>query len=197
MFVRLARDGTWLLVRRVKTVDGQPAPDQPAALDTLLAGGVNGTLPRLRELADENARYNLGHIERNFNDPTWVLRVFDRREPPSLPVQGRSARARSSTDERDTPTLIRGRAARRPDRTGLSRSTRPATSPRPRSACDSIASPPHRRDVRPRRARRRVVPLTMSERYVRGRETVTCTASYSNFRRFETSGRLIPPKPDR
>ncbi len=67
LFVRVPREDTWLLARRVKDVDGRPPAETSAALDTFLAGGIAAPLPRLRALADGNARYNLGHIERNFN----------------------------------------------------------------------------------------------------------------------------------
>jgi hypothetical protein len=42
-----------------------------------------------------------------------------------------------------------------------------------------------------------LVPTTMSESYrerVPRGESVECRASYSNFRRFETSVRMLPPK---
>jgi hypothetical protein len=40
------------------------------------------------------------------------------------------------------------------------------------------------------------VPLTMHERYLRGAEDeiVECTARYSNYRRFETSARVMIPR---
>jgi hypothetical protein len=122
----------------VKRVDGRSVTDQSTALDALIGPGIDASLPRLRALADQNARYNLGHIERNFNDPTWVLRVFD---PDIRPRFRFTSRGTDTIEyrERDTPTLIRGRGAK----------------------------------------------------------LVTGTATYSNFRRFETSGRLIVPKPDR
>ena len=197
MFVRIERDHTWLLVRRVKTVDGQRASEPAAALDTFLAGGVNRTLPRLRELADENARYNLGRIERNFNDPTWVLRIFD------AGIRDRFRFKEEAPDtieyrERETPTLIRGRG-REPARSHGTVTLNAAgaiTETTLSVRFDDVAA-----DLTTTFGMDAhvgvTVPLTMSERYTRRDETVTCTATYSNFRRFETSGRLITPKLDR
>ena len=197
MFVRIERDHTWLLVRRVKTIDSKPAPDQSAALDTLLADGVNGTLPRLRELADENARDNLGHIERNFNDPTWVLRVFDAGIRHRFRFEEKGP-GTIEYRERETPTLIRGRG-REPARSRGTVTLNAAgaiTETTLSVRFDGITA-----DLTTRFGVDAhvgiTVPLTMSERYTRRDETVTCTATYSNFRRFETSGRMIPPKPNR
>jgi len=38
------------------------------------------------------------------------------------------------------------------------------------------------------------VPVEMKELYERRIEVLTCTATYSNFRRFETAARILPPK---
>jgi hypothetical protein len=38
------------------------------------------------------------------------------------------------------------------------------------------------------------VPSRMEERYDDSGESTTCSARYSNFRRFETSGRLVTPE---
>jgi hypothetical protein len=69
---------SWLTVRQVLAVDGAPVSDSRERLQRTLhdTTGPDRVLA-LRRLRDEGARFNLGRIERNFNDPTLVLQFMD------------------------------------------------------------------------------------------------------------------------
>ena len=75
LFIRAESDATWLTVRDVISVDGEPVPRR---LPTLLASS-NVWIRDLRALSQENGRYNIGAIYRNFNDPTLALSFLDSR----------------------------------------------------------------------------------------------------------------------
>ncbi len=64
-------DGMWIMTRRVYQVDGRaveaPTPPLEGAKTEAEA------LARMRELADENSRWNIGRIVRNVNTPTLPL----------------------------------------------------------------------------------------------------------------------------
>ena len=66
-------DGAWLTVRDVISVDGKPVARR---LPTLLAS-PNVWIRDLRALSQENGRYNIGAIYRNFNEPTLALSFLD------------------------------------------------------------------------------------------------------------------------
>jgi hypothetical protein len=65
----------WIGYRDVMQVDDKPVADRPDRLLRLLtSASVDRT--KLKEIADESARYNVGPIRRNFNVPTTVLFFF-------------------------------------------------------------------------------------------------------------------------
>ena len=108
----VAGDGGWLSVRDISKVDGK---DVEAGDD--LRGLLNrGSMARIgRALADRNARYNIGSVTRNFNDPMLALVILDPKHQSRFRFERRDV---VTTDagtlvtlaftERDRPTLILG-----------------------------------------------------------------------------------------
>ena len=85
-FVGLDRRRAWLTVRNVLAVNGSPVRDSATRLDRALAGEPDQAWMRLRILADASARYNIGGISRNFNDPTLALMFRGLAAPAAIQV---------------------------------------------------------------------------------------------------------------
>lgn len=65
--------GIWMSVHDVQTVDGRPVSGRQDVRELLRShpiGDVGGLV------AEANARYNLGRVSRNFNEPTLALLLF-------------------------------------------------------------------------------------------------------------------------
>ncbi len=108
----VAGDGGWLSVRDISKVDGKEVETGDD-----LRGLLNrGSMARIgRALADRNARYNIGSVTRNFNDPMLALVILDPKHQGRFRFERRDV---VTTDagtlvtlaftERDRPTLILG-----------------------------------------------------------------------------------------
>ena len=104
----------WFLFRDVYEVDGNMVRDRQARLEKLFLQAPADALARARAIADEGARFNLGHGTRNFNVPTLALTVlhpsvqarfaFERRG--LVRVDGREF-VEVAFRETSSPTLIR------------------------------------------------------------------------------------------
>jgi hypothetical protein len=71
----LPADQEWIAVHDVAVVDGQPVADRES-LQALLQ---RGPLESVRhDVIARNARYNIGSVARNFNEPTLALLVLER-----------------------------------------------------------------------------------------------------------------------
>jgi len=108
----VAGDGGWLSVRDILKVDGK----EVEAGDDLRGLLNRGSMARIgRALADRNARYNIGSVTRNFNDPMLALVILDPKHQGRFRFERRDV---VTTDagtlvtlaftERDRPTLILG-----------------------------------------------------------------------------------------
>ncbi len=201
----------WMAIRDVAAVDGEPADDGPDvrhALRTLPPYDVAESLKRY------NSRFNLGRIFRNFNEPTLSLRVldddhrdrfsFDRKQEER---KGDSLLVTLAFSEKRTPTLIRGAtkgnvfskgelildaATGRVTRTTFTGKIGPVE-----MELTTVYAADDRLDM--------WVPVLFRERYqysgtadgangrsgAAEREEIVCEAKYSNFRRFETSARIV------
>jgi hypothetical protein len=212
-FMWLPGEKTWLAVRNVLTVDGRAIDNSQQRLDRLLAGSVPIGVARLRQLRDEGARFNLGSIRRNFNDPMLPLRFL---EPESQPrfkfalageekVNG-AATSKVTFEEEGRPTVIQDNGRDRPSHgalwiaaDGSVMRTRLEVGDRLRGLTASVSVDYNREpklDL--------LVPVTMHELYMAISSTDTsgplgavserieCEARYSNYRRFETSTRIVP-----
>ena len=213
LFLWLADARSWLAVRNVLSVDGQAIGDSARRLDRLLASTAPIGITRLRQLASESARYNLGHIGRTFNDPLLAVRFL---EPDSqrrfkLTLQGEEMVdgvrvSKIAFDEKASPTVIQDNGRDRPARgmiwiaeDGAIVRTRLEVGDRLRGYTTSIVVD-YQRDPK----LEMLVPMTMHEKYMQIMNTYTigplgpvgeridCEATYSNFRRFETAARIVP-----
>jgi hypothetical protein len=191
----------WMAVHDVADVDGRPVGDR----DDLRAEIRRGALtPAVRRIADRNARFNIGSVARNFNEPTFGLRVLEAARvknftftlKPVAPVTGGPALAVMTFTERERPTLVRGPV----DSvfasgelvvealTGRVHHTRMTWHDSALSA-DLVTD----YSLEPKLAL--WLPTTFAERYSMGGrslqlEETRCVSTYSNYRRFETGGRI-------
>lgn len=112
-------DTPWQLHRDVVAVDGVAVADRADRLVRLFADPRADVGRRLREITDESARLNLGHVTRNINVPTFPLLVlhpahrgrFRIREAAPTVEDGLAAR-RLIFSERGRPRVIRGQYGR-------------------------------------------------------------------------------------
>jgi hypothetical protein len=195
----LPADNEWVAVRDVLDVDGQPVA-QREELRTLLAKGgeIRGLIS---QVIARNARYNIGSTTRNFNEPTLPLLLvgekrvndvkFDRR---AVEREGADTLAVLAFEERGRPTLVRGPEGSLPAKgeitlepgTGIVRKTtfeldRPGVKVR---LITTYAREPKLGLW---------LPDVFTERYASEgpiSEVVMCEAKYTNYRRFEVTGRI-------
>ena len=200
----------FMTVRSTARVDGRAMSGaHERVLEALASTTVATRDDRLRALATEGARYNLGPVGRTFNDPTLALMFLT----PEL-------RGRFSFTRGETSTL-RGQ---RVQRLVFREVTRPSLI---RDERDNIDGEIHgalavgddgrvleselvvnvRNHVEARVHVRYAaqpslqmwLPESMDEDYRsdegagRGMTLITCTARYSGYRRFETSARILTP----
>jgi hypothetical protein len=222
LFTWLPDERTWLTVRTILTVNGAPIPNSKDRLNGALADLGPGRTTRLRRLRDEGARFNIGRIFRNFNDPTLVLQFLDPVDQPrfAFSIVGAEKLNGINTwkvafEEVARPTIIRNELGGDVPSSGLvwiSRSDNAVARP---NLTINYAAQNTRIDIVVDYGRNRGldmwVPIRMEERYHRNaimnsaprampyrlgtaRERIECVATYSDFRRFETSAKVVPPQ---
>lgn len=205
--VKVERAHGWLGFRDVVEVDGRSVTDRDDRLVRLLTSPAH-RYDEAQRLTAESARFNIGRVERNFNVPTTVLFFFtaDRQERFKFSAKAVLPDGSWEIGYRETqqPTLIRTPEGRSVPSDG-SIWVNPADGTILRTVLRvggvGIGAPKGVRgagsiDV----AYRRVAPLdmwlpeSMLERFETkerdGRETVTGTATYTNYRQFQTSVRI-------
>jgi hypothetical protein len=204
LFVRLPGQGlAWISARNVLEVDGTPVADSHDRLERAIKGDAAGLAERLLSVADEGARFNIGRIERNFNDPILPLLFLDSEYQPRFKfrleededVNGVRA-SKIAFRETGRPTVIRETGGRNLDMAGAVwvRLDGDAVVVRTEiSARSSRMSFTIRVDYRRDDKLDMWIPSRMEERYKypNADEQIDCIAEYSNARRFETSGRII------
>ncbi len=106
----LPADAEWIAVRDVIEVDGEPIKDRED-LRALLAKSERVRL--VKELTSRNARYNLGRVERNFNEPTLPLLLLDAKRTPRIKFDRKRVTREDDVtlavlafEEREPPTLV-------------------------------------------------------------------------------------------
>ena len=196
----LPADDEWIAVHDVAVVDGEPVADREDLRQLLLGREtVRGLAGRI---AARNARFNIGSITRNFNEPTLALLLLDAKRVARVKFERiRVERAGDATivtlkfTERDRPTLVSGSAGPAPAtglivleaETGRVRSTLFFLKDRSTTVTlDTTYTQDAKLDL--------WVPSRFTERYETSvgplREVVTGEATYSNYRRFEVTGRI-------
>jgi len=209
LFMWIPEQAGWLTVRNVLSVDGRDVPDSQARLNEALDDTTTARVTRLRRLLNDNARFNLGQILRNFNYPTLALSYLDPEMQPRFAftpagherVNG-AAVSKVEFDERTRPTVIQENGADRFSQGAIWIADRDGAIVRTRLDLriplkETIASieVDYARDPK----LEMWVPVRMHESYLQSRatminESIDCVATYSHFRRFETSGRIVTPK---
>jgi len=197
----MAADRDWIAVHDIAEVNGRPVPDREDLRQLLQKGAeIRGIT---QKVASRNARFNIGQVFRNFNEPTLALRVldddplrhfsFDRRR---VAPEGEATLVTLSFRERRRPTIVRGEGARNIESRG--ELTIEAGTGRIRRTLFEVAD----RSLRARLETTYAfderlnlwVPSLFTERYDLSRpgekETVRCEATYTNYRRFLTRGRI-------
>jgi hypothetical protein len=114
----LKADRAWIAVHDVAEVDGEPVPDRQA-LQMLIARGATSSV--VAEVARQNARWNLGRIERNFNEPTLALMVLDKERAGNFNFARKAVETVDGVTlvtltftERGRPTIVSSRSRRPP-----------------------------------------------------------------------------------
>lgn len=108
----LPTEGGWVSVRDIALVDGIPVENRDNLRELL----TKATFARIgRQLADRNARYNIGTVSRNVNDPMLALVILDDKHRNRFKFERRRVEPTATGplvtvtfSERDKPTLVRG-----------------------------------------------------------------------------------------
>jgi hypothetical protein len=208
LFLWVAEDRAWLAVRNVLNVNGHPVRGREQRLDRLLTGAAPVRITRLRQLANESTRYNIGSVRRNFNDPMLALRFLepDNQRLFKFALQGQETVDGSPVwkvafEEIDSPTIIQDNGHDRPSRgmiwiaaEGVITRTRLEVGDQ-LSGYTAVIVVDYRRDPK----LDMLVPTTMRESYINTSgplgpvgDHIDCEAQYSKFRRFETAARIVP-----
>jgi hypothetical protein len=207
LFLWLPEERVWLTVRNVLIADGHPVAGSEGRFDSALHATGADRLARLRQVINDNARFNVGRTYRNFNYPTLVLSFLDPAIQPrfKFSLAGRE-RIRGvdawkiNYEERGSPTVIQGDGADLTSRgavwvvaqSGAVVRTQLAITMSP-AAWATVEV-----DYQQNSKLAMWVPAAMHETYMDMlgtvvHERVGGEATYSAFRRFETSGRVVVP----
>jgi hypothetical protein len=197
----LPREASWIAVRDVIAVDGVPRSPQERRVRVAL-DSTDLSVDKLKALATENGRFNIGQIVRTFNEPTLALLFLDDHyrhrfsfTRVSQQTDGTRRTATYEFVERARPTVIQDRQKDVPSRGSVTidegsgevlRTSLELTavSGSLRGTMKVRYEPHDKFDV--------LVPIEMREEYAAGTgEHVNGVATYSEFRRFETAGRVV------
>jgi hypothetical protein len=196
----LPDDGRWFAVRDITAVDGEPVP-QRDDVAALLRQGASARIGRV--IADRNARYNIGGITRNFNDPMFALVILSAKNQSrfrfsrdKITTTADATLVTISFTERDRPTLVQAAD-------GSPVFTRgelviDAGTGRLQQSIISMRAGPTTAQLTTTFTRNEKLdlwlPATMSERYEHSTsartEVVTVESAYTDYRKFETSVRI-------
>jgi hypothetical protein len=197
----LPGDRMWMAYRDVVSVDGVPVADRAERREKFLLSAPSAG--DLKRLADESTRFNIGGVQRNFNEPTLALIFLDPafqprfrfRKEGETSIDG-AAVWKVTFKERRRPTFIRS-----PERDLFAEGAlwiEPETGRVRRTEIhvddeDSHISCEMSVDYREDSRLGLWVPAAMRERYVHARgggEEIRGVATYTNFRRFEVDARI-------
>lgn len=209
LFWILPEDSVWLSIRNVLNVDGRPIPDSKRRLERVLAEpevtsdtAGNGRVSRaakLRALQAESARYDLGPVRRTTGDPTLVLEFllrenqrhfeFTRRDADRMGGDRTAWRLDFKEIERPTVVSIDDQEVMSSGAVWIL--PEDGTVVRTNLTLSATTKPTVSVDVRFKREAKLEmwVPARMEEHYG---PLTSAVATYMNYRRFETSARLVP-----
>lgn len=193
---------SWLGVRDVFEVDGEPVNTDRTRLQSLLGDTTRPLASRVRALADLQAKYNLGDLYRTINVPTLALEFLLPDRQPRFRFKHTGTALFHGTPawivsfvERDRPTIIRTPEERDITSSGT-------------FWIDPVTGAVWRSELRtghiPGRPLHSIIvvsyahnarfdmflPDDMNELYLTGLTRIEGHATYTNFRRFETEVRI-------
>jgi hypothetical protein len=194
----------WIEVRDVIEVDGKPIPDREGRLAALFQPGQPMTAVRVRAIVQENARYNIGPVQRTVNAPTIPLLVLhpdnqgrflftwggEKKLDGVLTVKVTFQEARS-------PTLVRSadEGADMPSAGALWIDRETGEVRRAEMLCGESGETRLNVAYVRHPSFEVMVPRELEENArAQGTSWVEGRCEYSNFRRFETRARLLVPK---
>ena len=199
---RLPDDTAWMGFRDTFSVDGKPVRDREARLERLLSAGSRSALAQAQAVTRENSRYNLGEdiVIRTINVPTMAIGLIRNRPRFSFRKNGEETIDGRRTwmiayKERARPTIIRTPSGRNQPASGFVW----VVSETGEVLKTSLSASDDRIDAfaviiveyRPDPKLGFLVPTHMSESYRRPGSLISAEATYSNFRQFQTSGRVV------
>lgn len=199
VLTRTGDRGVFVGFRDTFEVDGMAVRDRDARLQRLMASGATAQAARI---AAENSRYNLANevVTRNVNVPTFALEVLHPRNHWRLsfrradaPAPGYPQTLDVEFRERERPTLVRRPDGRdNPMRGTIRVGTATGEITRTLLSWDQTKGSV---DVTFGRVDgvEVMVPLVMRETFARDGTSLSAEATYSNYRRFQTTGRIITP----
>src|SRR5262245_28002745 len=193
---------TWLGVREVLEINGEPVTTDRAQVRELLEDTSRPIVSRLRALSDQQAKYNLGELYRTINVPTLPLVFLLPDRQPRFRFKHTGATTFRGTpvwivsyEERDRPTIIKtpeggdvlssgsfwidpatGAVLRTELRAGQ-------TPGRPIPALILVGYAYNSRFEM-------LLPDDMNELYLTGRSRIEAKAKYTNYRRWEAEARI-------
>jgi hypothetical protein len=185
----------WLPFRDVFERDGEKVRDREDRLSSLfLNGSSRSAFEQAKRIMDEGARYNIGDVQRNINQPTLALGFASRQHRVRFDFEEGAREADgtvlafkemlrptfvSTTNGRDLP--VRGKFWVDAETGVIRRSELEAVD----TGLNARITVTYQHDA----TLGMWVPARMDERYRRGRDPVEVigTATYSRFRRFQVS----------
>jgi hypothetical protein len=192
----------WLSFRDIFEVDGTPVSGERGRLERWLRDSRASFSSRARALALDQARYNIGSIVRTINVPLLPLEFLSPGNQKRLRfrLSGRETIGDTPVfvvtfEERDRPTMIRTPEGDDVPATGVLwiepasgrvLKTELRTGDRDRRQVRTTITVSYQ----PNERLSMLVPEAMDERYATGPETITGSARYFNYRRFETDVRI-------
>lgn len=206
-FVGADDSGRAMTVRTVRRVDGKQTPLAAGDVERALSLPAARRVEQLKALADAGARFNLGSLRRNFNDPTLGLLVLSGPYQSKFHYQDDGAEIRNDMTlhrlrfvERDRPTIIRdGRTGGDLPVSGRAWVDADGVTWRTELRVEGKDSVATLRVTYGRDEKLGVlVPRTMDEDYrYRDEGTgrlmfISGDVKYTDYRRFETQARILP-----
>lgn len=200
-FIALPGDAGWLGFRRVTKVGGQAVTDAAASLNTALAAGAQDDYAKARAMLADSARYNLG-TPRTTNLPNLPLEFLRPRNAHRFTVRvdgQQHVRGKRTTRlvfvEMVSPTIIRSQTGGDMQSTVTAfvepdgRLWRADVITVDRLKFEHVVSV----EFQLHRGLGLLVPATMHEEFFAGdNRNAWGDAAYRNYRRFQTSARIVP-----
>jgi hypothetical protein len=200
-FLRLPGGLEWMGFRRVRSINGKPLLGT-RTLAEVLATTSDDAIKQASILVDESAKYNLGN-PRTINMPNLPLELLGRkyRHRYDTVLKGRAKLRGQATDEvelteigEDPIVYNEGRQLKTRVRAWIDTSSGAVwrAEVELRVPGDNRNPTWLRVDFAVDKALQIMVPVTMRERFNFVADTGTSVATYTNFRRFQTSARMVP-----